>query len=92
MNNPLVKSISIIVPVYNSEGSLSALVDEVHSVLDPLGLPYEMILVNDGSRDNSWKVIEGLVSENAGRVRGIKLMRNYGQHNALLCGIRAAKN
>jgi glycosyltransferase involved in cell wall biosynthesis len=92
MNNPLNKSVSIIVPVYNSEGSLSALVAEVHSVLDPLGMPYEMILVNDGSRDQSWQVIERLVSENTGRVRGIKLMRNYGQHNALLCGIRAAKN
>jgi glycosyltransferase involved in cell wall biosynthesis len=86
------RSLSIIVPVYNSEGTLSALVAEVHSVLDPLGLPYEMILVNDGSRDQSWQVIEKLVAENAGRVRGIKLMRNYGQHNALLCGIRAAKN
>jgi glycosyltransferase involved in cell wall biosynthesis len=86
------RSLSIIVPVYNSEGTLSALVAEVHSVLDPLGMPYEMILVNDGSRDQSWQMIEKLVAENAGRVRGIKLMRNYGQHNALLCGIRAAKN
>jgi glycosyltransferase involved in cell wall biosynthesis len=86
------RSLSIIVPVYNSEGTLSALVAEVHSVLDPLGMPYEMILVNDGSRDQSWQVIEKLVAENAGRVRGIKLMRNYGQHNALLCGIRTAKN
>jgi glycosyltransferase involved in cell wall biosynthesis len=86
------RSLSIIVPVYNSEGTLSALVAEVHSVLDPLGMPYEMILVNDGSRDQSWQEIEKLVAENVGRVRGIKLMRNYGQHNALLCGIRAAKN
>jgi glycosyltransferase involved in cell wall biosynthesis len=86
------RSLSIIVPAYNSEGTLSALVAEVHSVLDPLGMPYEIILVNDGSRDQSWQVIEKLVAKNAGRVRGIKLMRNYGQHNALLCGIRAAKN
>jgi glycosyltransferase involved in cell wall biosynthesis len=86
------RNLSIIVPAYNSEGTLSALVAEVHSVLDPLGMPYEIILVNDGSRDQSWQVIEKLVAKNAGRVRGIKLMRNYGQHNALLCGIRAAKN
>jgi glycosyltransferase involved in cell wall biosynthesis len=86
------RSLSIIVPAYNSEGTLSALVAEVHSVLDPLGMPYEIILVNDGSSDQSWQVIEKLVAKNAGRVRGIKLMRNYGQHNALLCGIRAAKN
>ena len=86
------RSLSIIVPVYNSEGTLSALVDEVHSVLNPLGLTYEMILVNDGSRDQSWQMIEKLVAENPGRVRGVRLMRNYGQHNALLCGIRVAKN
>lgn len=86
------QNLSIIVPVYNSEGTLSALVAEVHSILDPLKLRHEIILVNDGSRDQSWQVIEKLVAENPGRVRGIKLMRNYGQHNALLCGIRAAKN
>lgn len=85
------QNLSIITPVYNSEGTLSDLVNEVHSVLDPLGLSYEMILVNDGSRDQSWQVIEKLVAENPGVVRGIRLMRNYGQHNALLCGIRAAK-
>src|SRR5665648_44368 len=92
MNNLQRQSLSIIVPVYNSEGTLSALLDEVRSVLDPIGLPYEMIMVNDGSRDKSWQVIEKLVAENPGRVRGIRLMRNYGQHNALLCGIRAARN
>jgi undecaprenyl-phosphate 4-deoxy-4-formamido-L-arabinose transferase len=90
MNNH--QNLSIIIPVYNSEGTLAALVDEVHTVLIPLGLPYEMILVNDGSRDRSWQVIERLVAENPSLVRGINLLRNYGQHNALLCGIRAAKN
>ncbi|HSN93690.1 MAG TPA: glycosyltransferase family 2 protein [Anaerolineaceae bacterium] len=92
MNKLPDKSISIVVPVYNSEGSLTALVDEVKAVLEPLDIRFEMILVNDGSRDKSWQVIEKLVAENAGRVCGVKLMRNYGQHNALLCGIRAAKN
>lgn len=86
------RNLSIIVPVYNSEGSLPALVDEVRSVLEPLGIPYELILVNDGSRDQSKQVIGKLVAENPGCVRGITLMRNYGQHNALLCGIRAARN
>ncbi len=50
---------------------------------------YEIILVNDGSRDRSWQVIHAL-SQSHPRVRGINLMRNYGQHNALLCGLRAA--
>ncbi|MBL8055803.1 MAG: glycosyltransferase family 2 protein, partial [Anaerolineales bacterium] len=50
---------------------------------------FEVILVNDGSRDRSWDVIEALAAERPW-LRGLNLMRNYGQHNALLCGIRAA--
>lgn len=52
---------------------------------------YEVILVNDGSRDGSWQVIEELAGRNAWVV-GIDMMRNFGQHNALLCGIRASSN
>jgi undecaprenyl-phosphate 4-deoxy-4-formamido-L-arabinose transferase len=55
-----------------------------------LAREYELLLVNDGSRDQSWPIIRRLAAENS-RVRGINLMRNYGQHNALLCGIRAAR-
>jgi undecaprenyl-phosphate 4-deoxy-4-formamido-L-arabinose transferase len=51
---------------------------------------FELVLVNDGSRDASWKTIEQLSSEYPW-IRGIDLMRNYGQHNAVLCGIRAAR-
>src|SRR6185436_19767459 len=51
---------------------------------------FEVVLVNDGSRDRSWPVINEL-SVARSWVRGINLMRNYGQHNALLCGIRAAR-
>ena len=51
---------------------------------------YELLLVNDGAKDQSWQVIQRLAAEH-GWVRGINLMRNYGQHNALLCGIRAAR-
>jgi glycosyltransferase involved in cell wall biosynthesis len=86
----LVPSCSIVVPVYNAELNLSALVDQLAGVLPDLSPEYEAILVNDGSRDTSWAIIEQLT----GRydwVRGINLMRNYGQHNALLCGIRAAR-
>lgn len=82
-------SISVVVPVYNSAGSLVLLLKRLEVVLSAIADDYEVILVNDGSRDGSWEVIEQL-SENC-RVHGINLMRNYGQHNALLCGIRAAK-
>lgn len=84
-----VRSLSVVVPVYNSEASLPLLIERLEPVLASLGIPHEVILVNDGSRDRSWERICELAR---GRdwVLGINLMRNYGQHNALLCGIRAA--
>ncbi len=81
--------ISIVIPVYNSEGSLGNLAAELSRVLPLLSSAYEVIFVNDGSRDDSWRVVCQLAQEHAW-VHGINLMRNYGQHNALLCGIRAA--
>ncbi|NQT94807.1 MAG: glycosyltransferase [Lentisphaerae bacterium] len=83
-------SISVVVPVYNSEGSLPELVARLASVLSSLTQRFEVILVNDGSRDRSWQRILELC-ERYDHVRGIDLMRNFGQHNALLCGIRAAR-
>ena len=81
--------ISVVVPVYNSERSLPTLVQRLRAVLDGNRDGYELILVNDGSRDRSWEAISRLAADHPS-VRGIDLMRNYGQHNALLCGIRAA--
>lgn len=82
--------LSVVVPVYNSEQALPLLVQRLQKVLDRVSKEYELILVNDGSADSSWAVIDRLVSTNTW-VRGINLLRNYGQHNALLCGIRAAR-
>lgn len=82
--------VSIVVPVYNSEGTLAQLVARLIQVLGPSG-PLEILLVNDGSRDRSWTVVEQLTAEHP-EVRGVDLMRNYGQHNALLAGIRAARH
>jgi len=84
-------TISVVVPVYNSENSLAELVRRLQAVLSPMTGDLEIILVNDGSRDRSWRVISDLVAEFPS-VHGINLMRNYGQHNALLAGIRAAKH
>jgi glycosyltransferase involved in cell wall biosynthesis len=85
-----IDGISVVVPVYNSETTLHALLQRLKLVLGPYGIPYEVILVNDGSRDGSWREIETLALEYP-ELRGIDLMRNYGQHNALLCGIREAQ-
>jgi glycosyltransferase involved in cell wall biosynthesis len=82
--------ISVVVPVYNSTMVLPRLVKELETVLARCSDGFELILVNDASPDQSWQAISDLTKEHAW-VHGINLMRNVGQHNALLCGIRAAK-
>jgi len=82
--------LSVVIPVYNSAEALRPLIQRLGAVLDQTGGEYEAILVNDGSRDNSWAVVRELAGQHPW-VRGICLMRNYGQHNALLCGIREAR-
>lgn len=83
-------SITVVIPVYNNAAGLSQLIARLESVLSDLTPTYEVILVNDGSPDQSWKVITDLAKEHPW-IHGINLMRNYGQHNALLCGIRSAR-
>jgi len=82
-------NVSVVVPVFNSEESLPVLVERVAAVLSEHADSFEVVLVNDGSHDASWDVICRLAAEHVW-LRGIDLARNYGQHNALLCGIRAA--
>ena len=84
------RSISVIVPVYNSEQTLVALHKRLNSVFTKLAGEFEIIFVNDGSVDNSWEEIKILEEKNPS-VIGVNLMKNFGQHNALLCGIRKAK-
>lgn len=83
-------NISVIIPVYNSSAILQNLISRLEPVLAGHYEKYELILVNDGSKDESWDLIISLVA-NHFWIRGINLMRNYGQHNALLCGIRQAR-
>ena len=82
-------TLSVVVPVYNSERLLADFVGRLEPVLRAHGAAHELILVDDGSRDGSWKAIEALCARHDW-IRGLRMMRNYGQHNALLCGIRAA--
>lgn len=82
--------ISVVIPVYQGQTTLGPLVDRLSRVLPSMAVNYEVILVNDGSPDDSWQEIERLAKQDR-HVRGIDLMRNYGQHNATLCGIRAAR-
>ncbi|MFZ5568886.1 MAG: glycosyltransferase family 2 protein [Thermodesulfobacteriota bacterium] len=83
-------SVSVVVPVYNSEATLAELAERIGLALTPLVDRFEIIFVNDGSRDRSWQVITDLSRSNK-QVRGMTLMHNYGQHNALLAGIQNAR-
>jgi glycosyltransferase involved in cell wall biosynthesis len=87
----MLSSLSVVVPVYNGALTVGLLTQRLATILPSLAGRYELVLVNDGSRDQSWQVIEELTKTNPW-VNAINLMRNYGQHNALLCGIRAANN
>jgi undecaprenyl-phosphate 4-deoxy-4-formamido-L-arabinose transferase len=83
-------NLSIVVPVYKGESFVEPLVAQLSKTLPTFSKQYEIILVNDGSPDNSWELIQALASK-SDCVRGISMMRNYGQHNATLCGVRAAR-
>lgn len=82
--------ISIVVPVYNEEESLQKLHAELSSVAAEHGYELEMLFVDDGSTDSSWKVIDSLACEDP-RVRGIRFRRNFGKAAALSAGFEAAQ-
>ncbi|MGH8676719.1 MAG: glycosyltransferase family 2 protein [Burkholderiales bacterium] len=82
--------LSIVVPVYNSAATVQALAKQITAALAKAPWPFEIILVNDGSRDESWNEIVSAAGKYPS-ILGINLMRNYGQHNALLAGIQHAQ-
>src|SRR5688500_14148829 len=88
---PADASVSVVVPVYRSAETLDELAARVSAAMEGLDRRFELLLVNDGSPDASWEVIQRLSAADR-RIQGLDLMRNYGQHNALLAGIRAARN
>jgi glycosyltransferase involved in cell wall biosynthesis len=81
---------SVVIPVFNSEPLVGTTIERTVAFFEAQKLDYELILVNDGSTDGSWEVLRGAVARFP-HVRAINLLRNYGQHNANLCGLRAAK-
>ncbi len=80
---------SIVVPVFNSEGVVGRTVDEIVVVFEGAGLDYQLVLVNDGSSDQSWPVIAEKARANP-HVLAVNLLQNYGQHHANLAGFREA--
>ena len=83
--------LSVVIAVYRGRTSLPHLVDRLSAVLRPLKLSYELVLVDDASPDGAWETISDLQAAHPDDIVAIELMRNFGQHNALMCGLRHAR-
>src|SRR5512139_833980 len=84
-----VTDFSVIIPVYNEEENLSHLYARLSSVMEKMGT-YEIILVDDGSRDRSWQLIKELHGKDD-RVKGVSFSRNFGHHIAITAGLDHAQ-
>ena len=82
--------ISLVVPVFNEEGTLEEVCRRSIATLESLGKPYELIIVDDGSLDGTWAIAERLVSSEP-PVRAVRLKRNFGQHPAMHAGLSRAR-
>jgi glycosyltransferase involved in cell wall biosynthesis len=87
----IAQAVSIVVPVYNGARSLPELAQRLAAVLPSVASSFEVIMVDDGSRDESVEIARRLRAQYP-FIRVLRLLRNYGQHNALLCGIRHARH
>lgn len=91
MENMKPIDLSVVIPVYRSAKTLPELTARLLAVLDGTDLCYELVFVDDCSPDDAWEVLQRLRAEHPDRIVAIQLMRNYGQHNALMCGFRHAE-
>jgi glycosyltransferase involved in cell wall biosynthesis len=87
----VVFSVSVVIPVYRAALTLRDLYGQLTIAMQQVATTFEIIFVEDCGGDDSWSIITELAGADE-RVRGIRMSRNYGQHNALLCGIRAARH
>jgi len=83
-----IESLSVLVPVYNSERTIGRLVHVVAETLEPEFSRLQVVLVNDGSGDGSHEVCLGIYAKYPDMVRYVKLAKNFGEHNAVMCGLR----
>ena len=83
--------ISVVVPLFNEEESLPELTAWIKKVMDKNNFTYEIMMIDDGSHDNSWKIVQQLQKDNP-FIKGIKFRRNYGKSAALYCGFEARNN
>jgi undecaprenyl-phosphate 4-deoxy-4-formamido-L-arabinose transferase len=82
---------SVVVPVFQGQDTLRLLVEQLQAFFTEAGFSYELIFVHDGGQQSAWNVVLQLRRElGSAKVKAIRLSRNFGQHNALLCGFRHA--
>ncbi|OON40137.1 undecaprenyl-phosphate 4-deoxy-4-formamido-L-arabinose transferase [Izhakiella australiensis] len=86
INNEPIKKVSVVIPVFNEQESLPELIRRTRAACDLLSMPYEVVLVDDGSSDDSALLMEAAASEPDSPVVAIFLNRNYGQHSAIMAG------
>lgn len=84
-------SLSIVIPVFNSQYTISQVVERCAYIAELNSYQYEILLIDDGSHDKSWEIIKILAHTNK-KIKGYRLLKNYGQHYANLCGFRQAQN
>ena len=84
-------SVSVVVPVFNERENLPELLRRTLAAGRALGRPWELLLIDDGSRDGSDEMLSKYARENPGEVKALLLYRNAGQHNAILCGFAHAQ-
>ncbi len=83
--------ISIVIPLYNEAESLPELFKRIKAVMEQNGFSFEVIFVDDGSKDDSWQVITELKAAHPKVIRALKFRRNYGKSPALYCGFKKAE-
>lgn len=81
---------SVVIPIYNSEKTLSELIRRLHKTFTSISARYEVVLVDDGSQDKSWEILEKLHKKDK-KIKAIQMMRNFGQHTTLMCGFKFIK-
>lgn len=82
--------ISVVIPAYNSRDSIPILIEKLDAVLSGPGQHFEIVIVDDGSSDDTWECLK-ILKQTYSNLKIIRLLRNSGQHNALLCGFSLAK-
>lgn len=86
----LEEKISVIIPCYNSEKTIGIVCGQIKNTFEPENIQYEIILVNDCSKDGTWNVLKGLTAQDS-RIIALNLSKNFGQHAAIMAGFRKAK-